>query len=171
MTRPATAKERASYPAIRPVLLAYLAAGVLFSAIVEELSVGTVLLGGILAWLVHLLAVKARAGALGIEPVRRLLRMLAHFLVDLTISNLQLAWDVVTPRDLHRVKMVRVPVDDLTPNEITFLCHRITLTPGTLACSVDPAKTEILVHVMYPREGEDMGLSLRKPIDILKGRA
>ncbi|MCA9414306.1 MAG: Na+/H+ antiporter subunit E [Candidatus Omnitrophica bacterium] len=96
----------------------------------------------------------------------------AHFLYDfakdLVVSNLIMAWDVLVPRDLHKVSLVRVPIEDLSEPEIAFLSHRITLTPGTLACAVTTDRRFLLVHVMYPSRGST-GQALRKPIDILKG--
>lgn len=91
------------------------------------------------------------------------------FLVDLTKSNLRMALDVLTPKDLHRVRMVLIPIDDLTDFEVLLLSNRITLTPGTLTCAVTGDRRHLLVHTMYLAENET-GIELRRPLDRLKGK-
>lgn len=98
----------------------------------------------------------------------RLIRFLWNFCVDVTVSNIVLAWDVLTPTDLHRVSVVHVPVGDLSYPEVVFLSLRITLTPGTLACDLTEDGRSLIVHAMFPLP-EGMDRELRKPIDILKG--
>ena len=98
-----------------------------------------------------------------------LTRFLVDFSWDMAVSNFRLAFDVLTPTDYHRVQMIEVPVADLTDPEISFLAQRITLTPGTLSCGLSDDRHVLLVHMMYPIAGKDMGKALRRPIDILKG--
>ncbi len=100
--------------------------------------------------------------------IRRYLLFLSDFAVDLAISNLVMAWDVLTPWDLHTVSLIKVPIEDLSEAEVVLLSHRITLTPGTLACAVTADGRYLLVHDMYPAKG-DMARKLRRSIDILKG--
>jgi multicomponent Na+:H+ antiporter subunit E len=109
------------------------------------------------------------------QPIARfaynVLRFLVDFVWDLAVSNFRLAHDVLTPTDYHQVELVEVPVSDLTPTEISFLAQRITLTPGTLSCGLSEDQKSIIVHMMYPIKGRDMGKVLRRPLEILKGMA
>lgn len=98
---------------------------------------------------------------------KNLVVFLGDFLWDLTVSNLQIAWDVLTPTDYYTPRLVNVPVGDLSPFELTLLSSRITLTPGTLSADVTADRQFLIVHVMYPG-GDDIASRLRKPIDILK---
>ncbi len=91
------------------------------------------------------------------------------FLVDLTISNFQIAWDVLTPTDHFQPTLIQVPVGDLTKFELMILASRITLTPGTLSVDVTADQQQLVVHVMYPGKG-DIAKQLRKPIDLFKGK-
>jgi multisubunit Na+/H+ antiporter MnhE subunit len=102
--------------------------------------------------------------------ILRILHFLYDFVIDLTVSNVVMAWDVLTPRDRHRASFIRVPIEDLSATEVILLSHRITLTPGTLACAVTEDERYLLVHAMYPAK-EDMARKLRRSIDILKGNA
>jgi multicomponent Na+:H+ antiporter subunit E len=103
------------------------------------------------------------------ERIRRTARFLWDFFGDLMRSNLRVMRDIWSPVRLHSVRLVEVPVGDLSPGEITFLAQRITLTPGTLSCDVSSDRQHLLVHCMFP--SGDMAAGLRKPMDILKGRA
>lgn len=96
-------------------------------------------------------------------------RFIWNFIVDLTISNFVLAWDVFTPTDYHKVQLVNVPVGDLTDAELALISHRITLTPGTLSCVVSADRKILVVHSMYSYKQKEPAKSLRLPIDILKG--
>lgn len=101
----------------------------------------------------------------------RIARFAWDFVVDLVVSNVRLAWDVLTPEDKHTIQLVEVPVHDLADSEVAFIAQRITLTPGTLSCGVSEDRASLLVHVMYPSPDGDTGRALRRPIDILKGTA
>lgn len=122
-----------------------------------------------LAW-IFMVSIRPKDQTVG-RFVINLGRFMVDFLVDLAVSNLRLAYDVMTPTAYHRIKMIEVPVSDLTDPEKSFLAQRITLTPGTLSCGLSDDRTVLLVHMMYPVEGKDMGQALRRPIEILKGRA
>lgn len=100
--------------------------------------------------------------------ILRVLHFLYDFAVDLAVSNVVMAWDVLTPQDRHKASLIKVPIEDLSEAELVLLSHRITLTPGTLACAVTADERFLLVHAMYPTKG-DMARKLRQPIDILKG--
>ncbi len=108
-----------------------------------------------------------------LSPARyavNILLFLWDFFMDMVISNLRLARDILTPGDRFNVELIEIPVADLTPRELSFLDHRITLTPGTLSCGLSENKDVLIVHVLYSVEGEDMRKILRRPMDILKGR-
>ncbi len=96
-------------------------------------------------------------------------RFLLDFIDDLVRSNLIMLYDVITPTDLHKVRLVRVPVGDMSDVEILILHHRINLSPGTLVVHIDSRKKYLVVHEMYG-SGEDRAAQIRKPIEILRGK-
>ena len=108
-----------------------------------------------------------RTGTEFVRFVGNLLLFVFDFIWDLTISNFQLAIDAWTPADHYQPVLLEVPVHDLTPFEVALLAARITLTPGTLSCTVSADRKFLTVHVMYPKKG-DMAKTLRRPIEILK---
>lgn len=114
------------------------------------------------------IAIAAREGRFRAVHVVRWLHFFGEFAVDLAKSNFVLALDVLTIHtDLHEVYFILVPIDDLNEGEVVFLSHRITLTPGTLACGITEDKRHLVVHAMYDVD-ENTPMALRRPIDILK---
>lgn len=150
------------------IWLLRLAVLIALAAILRDLSIVTMMLALALTIGGEALLRGVRAGRIDTAFPLRVLRFHLDFAWDLVVSNVVLAWDVLTPKDYHTVAVIRVPIDDLSEGEVALLSHRITLTPGTLACDVDPERKVLFVHAMYPKK-ENPEAALRYPIDLLKG--
>lgn len=93
-----------------------------------------------------------------VRKVPRMVRFIGFFLKELLMSNLRVAYDVVTPTHLMRPAVIRMPMRARTPEEITVLANLISLTPGTLSLDLDEGEFVLYVHVMY-LDGEDTTLA------------
>jgi multisubunit Na+/H+ antiporter MnhE subunit len=150
-------------------MIVLVAGSLLFARLTGHFSLGTAAIGfAVMAAVTGAWRHRAEAGGL-LPALRRLTVFLWDFTVDLHKSNFVLAWDVLTPRDYHTVSMVEVDLSDLSRNECAILAHRITLTPGSLACGYCPETNTMVVHVMYPARGDNARL-LKRPIYLLTGR-
>lgn len=76
------------------------------------------------------------------------------FLYELLKANLQVAYDVITPKLYMQPGIVRVPLDAKSDIEITLLANLISLTPGTLSLDVSSDKSALYVHAMYVKDKE-----------------
>ena len=76
-------------------------------------------------------------------------RLGAYFLYELTVSSLQVVWDVITPGHRSRPGIVAVPLDIEEPLQITVLANLISLTPGSLSLDVSPDGKTLYVHEMF----------------------
>lgn len=78
---------------------------------------------------------------------------LGYFLVQLVKSNLQVAWEVITPRPNMNRAIISVPLHVSTDGLATVVGNAITLTPGTLTVDVrrdDPDRPPVLyVHALH----------------------
>lgn len=101
----------------------------------------------VLLWLQPLLGRSAYFG-----KVPQALGFLLFYLWELLVSNLRVAWDVITPRAYRCPAIVAVPLDAETDLEITLLANLLTLTPGTLSIDVSSDRRVLYVHSMF---GED----------------
>jgi len=86
------------------------------------------------------------------HPVSALV-FLGYFLVQLVKSNLQVAWEVITPRPSMNRAIIAVPMHVSTDGLVTLVGNAITLTPGTLTVDVrrdDPDRPPVLyVHALH----------------------
>lgn len=97
------------------------------------------------------------------------IRFALFYLWQLVLSNLRVAYDVVTPTHYMRPGVVAVPLDARTDAEITLLANLITLTPGTLSLDLSPDRQTLYVHVMYI-DNDDVSLAVRRIKDGLERR-
>ena len=82
-------------------------------------------------------------------------RLGAYFLYELTVSGLQVAWDVITPGHRSRPGIIAVPLDLDEPIQITVLANLISLTPGSLSLDVSPDGTTLYVHEMFVDDADE----------------
>lgn len=84
------------------------------------------------------------------------LRFVTFFIYELVLSNVRVAWDVLTPRTNRRPGVVAVPLDAETDVEITLLANLVTLTPGSLSLDVSPDRRCLYVHAMFVDDVEQL---------------
>lgn len=84
----------------------------------------------------------------------RLARFSGWFTWQLVLSNVQVTWDVLTPRSRLRPGVVALPLRCRTDAEVTLLSNLITLTPGTLTLAIRKEPATMYVHGMYAADAE-----------------
>lgn len=88
------------------------------------------------------------------------------FIRELVLSNLLLAWIVLTrdPAKL-RPRIFTYPVEHLKPLEIFVISHCLTLTPGTCTIDIEDEFRVLRVHVIDADDVEDVRRSIRTNIE------
>ncbi|ERJ60589.1 hypothetical protein M472_17680 [Sphingobacterium paucimobilis HER1398] len=81
--------------------------------------------------------------------VPRIVSFVFYFLFQMIKANVQVAYDVMTPRYFMRPGVVRYPMNARTEMEINLLSMMISLTPGTLILDISEDKKTLYIHVMY----------------------
>lgn len=84
------------------------------------------------------------------------------FLYELIKANVQVAYEVISPKFYMTPGIVRVPLDAETDMEITLLANLISLTPGTLSLDVSNDKKVLYVHSMYISDKEKFISGIKK---------
>jgi len=84
----------------------------------------------------------------------KVIAFIFFFLYELIKANIQVAYDVITPKFYMTPGIVRVPLDAETDMEITLLANLISLTPGTLSLDLSDDKKVLYVHSMYISDKE-----------------
>jgi multicomponent K+:H+ antiporter subunit E len=118
--------------------------------LVESVSPGAVLLGGVVAacgsWaLASLAPPRARLRRLAVIP-----GLLLDVLVEVMRSNLAVARIIMRPADrgARRSGFVRIPLDMRAPYGLATLACILTATPGTVWVDYDSAEGTMLLHVL-----------------------
>ncbi len=93
--------------------------------------------------------------------VPRVVAFFFFFSYELIKANLQVAYEVSTPKLNMKPGIVAVPLDIKSDFEITMLANLITLTPGTLSLDVSEDKSVLYVHAMYITNKEDFIRSIK----------
>ena len=119
-----------------------------------DVSGPQLLLGALIA-LVVLLMTRRQLGLT--EDFRQLGAIawwIGMLLLDLVISSLRVAWDIITPGQQSAPRILALPVGDLTPVERVLLANTISLTPGTLSLDTSDDGTVLYIHAMYAEDAE-----------------
>ncbi len=86
--------------------------------------------------------------------VPKLILLLVTFLYELIKANLEVAYEVITPKLKMTPGIIMVPLDVKSNMGITLLANMISLTPGTLSIDVSNDRKVLFVHAMYIKDRE-----------------
>ena len=84
--------------------------------------------------------------------VPKTLLLLLSFVYEMVKANVQVAYDVITPRFFFKPGIVRYPMNAKSDLEINLLSTFISLTPGTLILDISEDKKTLYIHVMYLKD-------------------
>lgn len=88
------------------------------------------------------------------NKVPRIISFIFYFLYEMIKANVQVAYDVMTPKYFMRPGIVKYPLNAKTEMEINLLSTMISLTPGTLILDISEDKKTMYIHVMYLQDPE-----------------
>ncbi len=108
---------------------------------ISEFALG-LLFGAFVLWLTR----GFRQERIWIERWSKAFALLAEFLKQVVIANLQVAKLVLSPRLRLRPALFLIPLELDNDIAITALGNMITLTPGTLTIDVAPDRSVLFVH-------------------------
>jgi multicomponent Na+:H+ antiporter subunit E len=74
---------------------------------------------------------------------------LLFYVAKLVVANLQIAWDILTPKMHDTPGFIECPLDVRTDPGILLVSNLISMTPGTLSIDIPPDRSKIRVHVIY----------------------
>jgi len=105
--------------------------------------------------------------------VPKIISFFFFFLFEMIKANVQVAYDVITPKYFFKPGIIRYPINAQTDFEINILSTFISLTPGTLIIDISDDRKAIYIHVMYLKDEEQFIRSLktgveRKLLEILR---
>ncbi len=87
-----------------------------------------------------------------------------YFLYQMLKANIQVAYDVITPKYFFRPGVVRYPLSARSDFEIN-VSTLISLTPGTLILDVSEDKKALYIHAMYLKSPEAFVRQLKEGME------
>lgn len=118
-------------------------------ALANSLSPGTLLLGAALGVAIPLYTRRYRPARVTIRRPGRILGYLAIVAWDILVSNVQVAGLILfRSGPALRSVFVSVPLDLTTPEAVAVLTGTITLTPGTVSADLSADGRAVLVHCL-----------------------
>jgi multicomponent Na+:H+ antiporter subunit E len=138
------------------LLLALLWAALVWSVDTAHLAVGFVV-GYAGLWLARPVLGETRY----FRKLADIVSFLCFFVWELVLSNLRVAWDVLTPRSYRRPGVIAVPLEEASDTEITVLANFVTLTPGSLSLDVADDRSCLYVHAMFVDDPESLKTEIK----------
>ncbi len=103
------------------------------------------------------------ATPLKLAPAARLTGLV---LWDIVISNITVARLVLGPMARPRPAWVPVPLALTHPTAISLLATIITTTPGTVSCTIDEQRHQILVHALDCGDPAQMAADIKQRYEL-----
>lgn len=131
--------------------------------LVNDLSLGHWLLGGLLGLVIALLTHNLWPRPWRVRRPLGLLLFILRIFGDVVLANLQVARLVVGPLQRLQPAFVEVPIELEHELAIFLLASAISLAPGTVAASLSPDRRRLLVHTLHSTDDQAL-------IDEIKSR-
>lgn len=122
---------------------------VIWVALTGNFAFGNYIFGFILSFFILWVISKEKKESTYFTLVPKVISFVFYFLYELVKANLQVAYEVSTPKLRMKPGIVMVPLDIQSDIGITLLANMISLTPGTLSLDVSDDKKVLYVHAMY----------------------
>ncbi|MCH5715216.1 Na+/H+ antiporter subunit E [Niabella hibiscisoli] len=97
--------------------------------------------------------------------VPKIFSFVFYFLYQMIKANIEVAYDVITPKYFFRPGVVRYPLSARSDFEINALSTLISLTPGTLILDVSEDKKALYIHAMYLKSPEQFVKQLKEGME------
>jgi multicomponent K+:H+ antiporter subunit E len=122
---------------------------VVWLLLTHQFHFGNILLAAILAWLIPLSVNRVRTMAVPIRKPLKMISFLRLLLVDIIISNLVVAKQVLGAPGRLQPGFVAIPLDLRKALPITILASTISLSPGTVSIEITKDRKTLFVHALH----------------------
>ncbi|MDO9465705.1 MAG: Na+/H+ antiporter subunit E [Thiobacillus sp.] len=120
----------------------------LWLLLVNQFSVGHVVLGVLLGWLIPFVTSPFWPEQIRVRHPLTLMRFFAVFMLDIVRGSFLVAWLILKGPARLRPVFVEVPLALETDLAISLLANTISLTPGTVSANLSADKRTLIVHTL-----------------------
>lgn len=129
-------------------------------------SLGNVLNGLLLSAVVLLLLPLPDVGFGGRVSPRGLLAFVGHFVADLILSSVQVAWQAVRPGEQDISSVVAVRLRSESELLMTMTAEALTLVPGSIVIELDARSRTLYAHVLSAPDDASVEAFRRQVLDL-----
>ncbi len=130
--------------------------------LVNELSVGHLLLGALLGWAVPLYTARFWPDQVRIRRPLLLLRFIGVVLFDIIVANVLVARLILGPRERLRPAFVVMPLALRSEVAISLLANTISLTPGTVSAYLSADRRCLVIHSLHTTAPDELVATIRQ---------
>jgi multicomponent K+:H+ antiporter subunit E len=134
----------------------------LWLLLVNSVSLGNLLLGVILGWLIPLFTARFWEAQVRIHKPLLLLRFLGVVLLDILVANIAVAALVVGPSKRIRPGFILMPMRLRGNVGLSLLANTISLTPGTLSAFLSADRTQLVIHALQADDADAIIATIRE---------
>ncbi len=121
---------------------------IIWLLLVNQLSVGQLVLGALLGWLIPFATSRFWPEQIRIRHPLTLLRFLAVVMLDILRGSFLVAWLILKGPARLRPVFIEVPLALETDLAISLLANTISLTPGTVSALLSADRRTLIVHTL-----------------------
>lgn len=136
-----------------------------WAALAGEFTLPNLLIGFVLGFVALWAARPLFAEQAYFARLPRLVRLAGVFLVELVVSSLRVARDVLSPFQSNRPGIVAVPLRTRSETGVLVLSSLVTLTPGTLSLDLSEDGGTLYVHAMFVDDPEALRAEIRDTLE------
>jgi multicomponent K+:H+ antiporter subunit E len=130
--------------------------------LVNSASLGHLLLGVILGWLIPLFTARFWEAQVHIRRPLLLLRFLGVVLFDILVANIAVAALVIGPSQRIRPGFILMPMRLRGNVGQSLLANTISLTPGTLSAFLSADRTQLVIHALQADDADAIIATIRE---------
>ncbi|WP_101068669.1 Na+/H+ antiporter subunit E [Roseovarius salinarum] len=135
---------------------------VVWLALVNKVTLGNLILGGILGIIVPILTAPYWPRRPKVGRPLRVVEYAAIVLWDIVVANVQVALIILFRRNADiRSHWITIPLEITSPEAITTLAGTITMTPGTLSAMLSADSGSILVHCLHTDDPDGVRATIK----------
>jgi multicomponent K+:H+ antiporter subunit E len=144
------------HPLLSAILL------VIWLLLVNELSVGHLLLGAVLGWAVPLYTARFWPEQVRVRRPMLLLRFTAVVLYDILVANVAVARLILGQQERLQPAFVVMPLELRSEVAISVLANTISLTPGTVSAYLSADRRCLIIHSLHTTAPDELLATIRE---------
>jgi multicomponent Na+:H+ antiporter subunit E len=121
----------------------------IWAAVTGHFTLSNVAVGMIVGYAVLFVAQPLMGPSNYFTRIHYALGFAVFYMWQMFISNLRVAYDVLSPGAHARPGVLAIPLEAKSDLEITMLANLITLTPGSVSLDVSSDRRFLYLHAMY----------------------